>query len=97
MFNKALFWIFVWFLKTWKKSSPLSEIDNLLYYNCMSPILMLIEASRDDYLAFCVCHLIFTLRLNFFITKNVLLNTLVLKKIKSIFMQNFLFEKIFLC
>ena len=26
MFNKALFWIFVWFLKTWKKSSPLSEI-----------------------------------------------------------------------
>ena len=22
----SLFWIFVWFLKTWKKSSPLSEI-----------------------------------------------------------------------
>ena len=30
MFNKALFWIFVWFLKTWKKSSPLSEIYFLL-------------------------------------------------------------------
>ena len=24
-FNKVLFWIFVWFLKTWKKSFPLSE------------------------------------------------------------------------
>ena len=22
MFNKVLFWIFVWFLKTWKKSFP---------------------------------------------------------------------------
>ena len=32
MFNKALFWIFVWFLKTWKKSSPLSEI----YYSISS-------------------------------------------------------------
>ena len=32
MFNKALFWIFVWFLKTWKKSSPLSEIYLIVIY-----------------------------------------------------------------
>ena len=32
MFNKALFWIFVWFLKTWKKSSPLSEIEYIFVH-----------------------------------------------------------------
>ena len=32
MFNKALFWIFVWFLKTWKKSSPLSETLTSLFH-----------------------------------------------------------------